>query len=113
MHCGDDRLLSAEQPVALDIEMLHRLGAVEIARLLSVVFEHRAVAEIGAGAERLALRRQHDGAHVGIPIEGFENRGEFLDQRDIEEIVRRAPDLDQRDMTGFFDANITHCSFSS
>src|SRR5476649_2233600 len=66
VHRGDNRLLGAEQPVALEIEMLHRLFAVELAGPLAFLVERAAVAEIGAGAKRLALRGQHNGAATGV-----------------------------------------------
>ena len=91
---GDDRLLGAEQPVAFDIERLH--AGHRLARAAAFFVERRAVAEIGAGAERLALRRQHDGADVDVLVEGFEGAGDVLDQRNVEEIIGRPPDLDQR-----------------
>src|SRR5581483_2341816 len=53
----DDRLFGAEQPVALDVERLH--PGHRLAGAATFLVERRAVAEIGAGAEGLALRRQH------------------------------------------------------
>ncbi len=106
VHRRDNRLLGAEQPVAFEIEMLDRLVAVEFALALAFFIQRRAVAEIGPGAERLALRGQHHRAATGVLIERFERGGDFLDQRDVEEIIGRAADLDQRDVTGFLDADI-------
>src|SRR5665213_1349769 len=81
---------------------------------LAVFAEHAAVAEISPGAERLALRGQHHCAATGVLVERFERAGDFLDQRDVEEVIRRAPDLDQRHMAMGLDADIfvrTHGNF--
>ncbi len=64
---------------------------------LAGLVEGRAVAEIGAGAERLALRRKDDGTALHIGVERIERAGDLVDQRDVEEVVRRAADLDQAD----------------
>ena len=114
MHRRDDRLFGAEQPVALEIKMLHGLLAVELARPLAFVVERRTIAEIGAGAERLALRCQHHRAAIDVLIERLERAGDFLDQRDVEKIIRRPPDLDQRHVAGLLDGDIlerTHAIF--
>ena len=79
---------------------------VAVVGALAIFVEGRAVAEIGAGAKGLALRRQHHGAAFDILVERFERAGDFLDQRDVEEIIRRTADFDQRDMAGFFDRDI-------
>ena len=102
VHRRDDRLFGAEQPVALDIKMrgARPRSAQDVAAVAI------AVAEIGAGAKRLALRGQHQRAATGVVVERFERGGDFADQRDVEKIIRRPSDLDQRDVAGFLDADI-------
>ena len=39
-------------------------------------------------------------------LERFKSGGELLDQRDVEKIMRRPPDLDQRDVAGLLYADI-------
>jgi len=80
--------------------------AVELAGPLAFLVERTAVAEIGAGAKRLALRGQHHCAAFGVLVERLESAGDFLDQRDVEKIIRRPADLDQRHGTGFLDGDI-------
>ena len=59
----------------------------------------RPVGEIGAGAERLALGAEHVGADLVVLVERLEGIGDLVDQRIVEEIVRRPLDLDDADMT--------------
>ena len=68
--------------------------------------ERRAVAEVRARAERLALRGEHDSADIAVLVEGLERVGDRVDQHDVEEVVRRALDLDGRDMAGNIDADV-------
>ena len=86
-----DRLLGAVEPHSLDVEVprLAGLGALH-QRVLDVV----AAAELGARAERRALRRQHDGAAGRVLVERLAGVRDLPDQLDVEEIVRRPPDLD-------------------
>src|SRR5580692_10260135 len=57
---GDDRLLVAEDPHRLNIEMADLAEArCRIGFFTRLLLLPRRVVEIGAGAERLALRRQH------------------------------------------------------
>ena len=64
------------------------------------------IAEIGAGAERLALRRQHRGADLDIAVEFLQRVGDLVDQRDVEEVQWRFADFDQADMAVGLDADI-------
>src|SRR6185312_9871917 len=87
---GADRgLLRAEQARGLLVEVLAALGRAGL----------RAVGEVGAGAERLAVRAQHVGADVDVPVERLEGVGDLVDQRVVEEVVRWTPDFDDADMT--------------
>jgi hypothetical protein len=52
-------------------------------------------AEIGAGAEVLARGAEHDDAAGRIVVEGPVRVGERSDHRNVEEIVRRSPQLDR------------------
>jgi hypothetical protein len=61
---SDDRLLGTEQPVAFDIKMRCAWGRSAQQRAAVAVI----VAEIGAGAEGLALRSQHQSAATGVRI---------------------------------------------
>ena len=107
MDGGDDRLPGAEDPHGLDIEMADlaearcRIGF--LARLLRLP---RRIVEIGAGAERLALRGENRGADFDVAIEFLQRVGDLVDQRDVEEIQRRPPDFDQADVADFFDADV-------
>ena len=108
----DDRLPGAKEPIALDVERRHTGGPFAGAGALAV--ENAAVAEISAGAERLSLRGKHQRAAIGVVVERLEGRGDLPDQRDVEKIVRRPPDLHQRHVAGFLDADIlerTHGNF--
>src|SRR5262249_237100 len=104
VHRRDDRLLGAEQPYGLDVEMADTSSL--LAGPLAGAVERAAVAEIRAGAERLALRRQHGRAATRVVIERLERARNLVDQRDIEEIVGRAPDLDQGNVARPLDRNI-------
>src|SRR5262249_2295811 len=106
VHCCDDRFFGAEQAVALDIQ--GRNAQPRLVGTAPLRVERRAVAKIGPRAERFALRRQYDGADVAVSFEALESARNVLDQRNIEEVVWRPPDLDQNDVAGFFDADITH-----
>ena len=106
VYCRDDRLFGAEQAVALDIQWRDTRSRLVGAGTLRL--ERRAVAVIGPSTERFALRRQYDRTNVAVSVEALESVSDVLDQRDIKEVVRRPPDLDQSDMAGFFDADITH-----
>src|SRR5215475_4332122 len=59
MNRADDRLLGAEQPHRLDVEMADPALRQLFVGPAAIRREAAAVAEIGAGAERLALRCQH------------------------------------------------------
>jgi hypothetical protein len=58
------------------------------------LFLPRRVAEIGAGAERLALRGENRSPDFDILVEFLQRVGDLVDQGDVEEIQRRLPDLD-------------------
>ena len=92
---ADDRFPEPEQTDRLYIEVSDRLRL--LAGPLSRAVERAAIAEIRARAKRLALGRQHDGAAAGILVERLERAGDLVDQRDVEEIVGRPPDLDEAD----------------
>ena len=93
---ADAGLLGAEQAGRLLVEMLAAFGRAGL----------RPVGEIGAGAERLALGAQHVGADVAVAVERLEGIGDLVDQRIVEEVVRRPLDLDDPDMTFAADADI-------
>src|SRR5262245_6308335 len=101
----DDRLACAKQADRLDIEMpggsLRRL-----ARHAPRAIERAAVAEIGAGAERLALRGKHHGAAGVVLVERLQRAGDLADQRDVEEVVGRPADLDERHQARRLDRGI-------
>ncbi len=61
MHGCDDRLLVAEDAHRLDVEMVDRAEAVCRVALggARLLFLPRRIVEIGAGAERLALRGEN------------------------------------------------------
>ena len=92
MHRADDWLLGAEQADRLLVEMPAGAAARRLLHRPGI----RSLREIGAGAERAALRRQHDRAagRVGVePLEGFANLG---DQQAVKKIMRRPAHLDRR-----------------
>ncbi len=103
---SDDRLCGPEQPVAFDIKM-RRAGRRPAQQRAAVAV---VAAEIGAGAERFALRGQHQGAAIGVGVKCLERGGELSDQRDVEKIVRRPPDLDQSHVTGLFHGDVVEGS---
>ena len=104
LHSGDDRLPGAEDSHRLDIEVIDLAEAV--GRVAAVGFLAAGIVEIGAGAERLALRRQHHRANVDVVVELVERIGDLVDEGDIEEVQRRALDFDGDDMAGLLDADI-------
>ena len=64
------------------------------------------IVEIGAGAERLALRRKHRRADFDITIEFLQRVRDLVDQRDVEEVQRRPLDFDAADVPVFLDGDI-------
>ena len=86
LHRGDDRLLRREEGDGLLVEVR------------GLVDEVRLRAEVGAGAEVLALRAQHDRPAVGVVVEREDRLDQRLDERDVEEVVRRSVELDRRDV---------------
>ena len=92
---ADDGLLGAEEAHGFLVEMAAHLVFV---RAIALRVELRAVAEVGARAERLAVGAQHAGADVAVFVEALEGIGDLLDQRHVEEVVRRTLDLDDADV---------------
>ena len=90
---ADDGLGGAVQAYGLDVEVA---GLAGLGFLHQHVLHVGAVAELGAGAERGALRRQHDGAAGVVLVERLAGVGDLADQLDVEEVVRRPADLDGR-----------------
>src|SRR5262249_41925177 len=68
--------------------------------------ESRTITEIGTGTESLALGRQYNGPNTDVVIKTLESAGNLFNQRYIEEIVWRSPDLDQSHVAALFDADI-------
>ena len=66
MHGGDDRLLVAEDAHGLDVEMVDRQVRRRIGLGALFLLLPRRIAEIGAGAERLALGGEHRGADFDV-----------------------------------------------
>src|SRR4029450_9262569 len=66
----------------------------------------RTIGEIGAGAERLALRAQHVGADFVVAVERLEGVGAPVERGVVEEIVRGPLDFADADMTFAADADI-------
>ena len=71
------------------------------------LFLPRRVAEIGAGAERLALRGENGSPDFDVPVEFLQRVGDLVDQRDVEEVQRGFADFDQADMAVLLDADIS------
>ena len=115
LHGRDDRLLGAEDAHRVQIETVDRAEAVGgIAlfgcfRLGRFLFLPLRIAEIGAGAERLALRCEHRGADLDILVELLQRVGDLVDQRDVEEVQRRPLDFDEADVAVLLDADV--CEF--
>ena len=114
MHGGDDRLLGAEQPVALDIERRTAWAAGSVRPAAAFL------------VEQSSRRRNWRRRKTPCPARPARWRGHCRPHRrprkrlamswisaNVEEIVGRTPDLDQRHMTGFFDADISHCRLPS
>ena len=89
---GDDRLLGAEKTQRLLIEVLRR------ARCFRRGAGGRPVSKIGAGAEHFSFGSKHQCAAGGIFVERLEGIGERVDQRIVEEILRRPVEHDRRHM---------------
>ena len=107
MDGGDDRLLVAEDPHGLDIEMADLAQArCRIGLFARLGFLARRIVEIGAGAERLALGGQYHGAGFRIVVDVGQRVGDLVDQRDVEEVQRRPLDLDGGDVAGLLDADV-------
>ena len=104
LHGGDDRLLVAKQPGALLVKMLG-LAVAGLARRTGI----RAFRKIRAGAERLAFGREHDRPALRIRIERIEDVGDRVDQRVVEKIVRRAPDLDRGHVVRQTNGDVLRC----
>jgi hypothetical protein len=60
-------------------------------------------AQVGAGAEVLALAAQHGGPAVGVPAETFERLGQGREHVDVEEVVGRPVDLHEGHVAPPFD----------
>ena len=107
---SDDRLLVAEDTHGLNVEMVDRakiVGRIALAFLLALfLLLARRITEIGAGTKCSALRGKHGAADFDIAIEFFQRVGDLVDQGNVEEVQRRAPDFDQADMAMLFDTNI-------
>src|SRR5262249_56034659 len=101
---GGGGLSDGEEADRLHVEMADALALLAGPAALRV--ERAAVAEIGAGAERLALRRQHGGAATVVLVERLEGAGDLVDESDVEKIVGRPPDLDQGDEARPFDRDV-------
>jgi hypothetical protein len=107
MDGGDDRLLVAEDAHGLDIEMVDRQVGGRIGLRARFLLLPLRIGEIGAGAERLALRRQYRGADFDVLVEFLQRIGNLVDQRDVEEVQGRFADFDQADMAVLLDADIS------
>src|SRR5262249_46391006 len=106
MYRCDNWFFGTKQSIALDIKW--RDTGTGLVRPAALRVERRTVAEISTGAKRFALGCHDDGPNVDVVIEVFESIGNLFDQWYVEKIVRRAPDLDQRDAITLFDPDITH-----
>src|SRR5450432_1507829 len=106
MDRGHDRLLVAEDAHRLDIEMVDRQvrGRIGLGALLLLL--PLRIAEIGAGAKRLALGGENRASDFDVGIERLQRVGDLVDQLDVEEIKRWFTDLDQADMAVLLDADI-------
>src|SRR6266542_4036863 len=63
--------------------------------------------EIRTGAERLAFGRKYDSPALRIGVERIECLGNGADERIVEIIVRRAPDLDGSHVAGEAHADVS------
>src|SRR5262249_40071602 len=84
------------------VEVL-RLAVADVARGRDI----EAFREIRAGAERLALRGKHDRATLRIAVKCVERLGDVADERIVEIIVGRAPDLDGGDVADEAHADVS------
>jgi hypothetical protein len=112
MHGGDDRLFGAEDADRVQVQAVDRaetVGGIALfgrGRLGRLLFLPLGIAEIGAGAERLALGCENRGADFDVLVEFLQRVGDLVDQGDVEKIQRRPLDFDQADVAVFFDADI-------
>ena len=98
MHRGDDRLAGAEQPDGLGVKLAGRhtiLGG---------------LGEVGAGAEVLSLRTQHDRPAFDLVVQSLVGVGDALDQSGVKEVVRGSMDLHHGHVAGEFDGDIRQWS---
>ena len=92
LHRGDDGLAVGEEARRLLVE---RGGGVEQVAAL----------EVGAGAEVLALGAEDDGPALGFVVDAEHGVGQLGHHPDVEPVVRRAVDLDGRDVVGEIDGD--------
>src|SRR5215471_18392805 len=107
MDRGDDRLLVAEDAHGLHIEMVDRQLRGRILLRTRLLLLPGRIAEIGAGAESLALCREHRAADFDVAVEFLQRIRDLVDQGYVEEVERGPPDFDQTDMAMLLDADIS------
>src|SRR5215472_17754242 len=81
LHRRDNRQLGREEPDGLAVELTRTAGRAA------------AAAEVGARAEVLAARAEHDHAHVTLGGERVVQVRDTTYHRDVEEVVRRSAQL--------------------
>ena len=89
MDGANDGLFRAEQSHRFLVEMPN-IVARRLVGAIAVFVQLAAIAEVGTRAECRSLRRQHQCPHFVCRIQRLERRRDLLDQRHVEEIVRRA-----------------------
>ena len=97
LHGADHRLSGAKQADALPVHQTGEVLEAGLGELRGAGLLPLAGAEIGAGAERFAVRGKQDDAAGRIFIQGLVGVRQLGDQAAVEEIVRRPVDLHRGD----------------
>ena len=97
LDCSDHRRLRGEQPDPLAVQQSRGVPEAVLGKLRVAGRRLATRAEVGTGAERLAVGSQHNGPALGIVVEFAVGVGDLGDQLPVEEIVRRSVDFDGRD----------------
>ncbi len=106
MHGRHDRLLVAEDAHRLDVEVVDRQVGSRVVLRAGFLFLPCRIGEIGAGAERLALRGKNRRADFDVAIEFLQCVRDLVDQVDVEEVQRRPLDFDHADVADLLDADV-------
>ncbi len=116
VHRGDDRLVGVGEArarvlvradVVVQLAPLRDRRAFAARQRTAAAETLRVVHQVDAGAERLALAREHDHAHVRIGIERRHRRGNAVPQRAVQRVqLFRAVEEQRGDAAVAFDGEV-------